>query len=46
MAENEFRPNFQHCLICLELEQNAAEQRYIEWLVTVLKNNGAMSGQK
>ena len=46
MAENEFRPNFQHCPICLKMEQNAAERRYVEWLVTVLKNNGATSGRK
>ena len=33
----EFQLNFQHCLICLKMEQNAAEQRYMEWLIIDLK---------
>ena len=46
MIEDDFRPNFQHCLICLKMEQNAAEWKYAEWLATVLKNNGGMNDQR
>ena len=46
VAEHEFRPNFQHCPISLKMEWNAAEWRYAEWLVTVLRNNGDTSGQR
>ena len=46
MIEDEFRPNFQHCPICPKMNQKAAERRYVEWMATVLKNNGGVNDQR